>query len=48
MSKTKITEEFDPEQGTLDQTITEVVPSIVKLKDFCVRSEVSLEDKIYP
>jgi len=48
MSKTKSTEESDPKQGTLDQTVTEVVPSIVKLEDFCVRLEVSLEDKVYP
>jgi hypothetical protein len=25
-----------------------MVPSIVKLKDFCVRLEVSLKDKVYP
>ncbi len=25
-----------------------MVPSIVKSKDFCVRLEVSLEDKVYP
>jgi len=44
----KSIEESDPEQGTSNQTIVEVVPSIVKSEDFCVRLEVSLEDKVYP
>jgi hypothetical protein len=40
-------EEFDPEQGIEDQTTTKEVPSIVRSKDFCVKPEVSLEDKVY-
>ncbi len=47
VSKIKSTEEFDPKQRTSDQTTTEVVPSIVKSEDFCVRLKVSLEDKVY-
>jgi hypothetical protein len=47
-SKIKSTEEFDPKQRTSYQIITKVVPSIVKLEDFCVRVEVSLENKVYP
>jgi hypothetical protein len=34
VSKIKSIEEFDPEQGTLDQIVVKGVPSIVKLKDF--------------
>jgi hypothetical protein len=40
-------EEFDPEQGIEDQTTTKEVPSIVRSKDFYVKPEVSLEDKVY-
>ncbi len=47
VSKIKNIEEFDPKQRTLDQTTTEVVPSIVKSEDFCVKLKVSLEDKVY-
>jgi hypothetical protein len=35
-------------QRTLDQTTTELVPSKVKSKNFCVRLKVSLEDKVHP
>ncbi len=45
--KIRSTKEFDPKQGTLDQTIIEMVPPIMKSKDFCVKLEVSLEDKVY-
>jgi hypothetical protein len=48
MSKNLITKESNPEQGTSYQITTKVVPSIVKLKDFCVRLEVSLKYKVYP
>jgi hypothetical protein len=46
--ETKSIEEFDLEQKTSNQTTKKVVPSIVKSEDFCVRLEVSLEDKVYP
>jgi hypothetical protein len=45
--KIKSTKESDPNQMTLDQTIIEMVPPIMKSKDFCVKLEVSLEDKVY-
>jgi len=45
--KIRSIEEFDPQQGTSNQTITKMVPSIVKLEDFCVKPDVSLEDKVY-
>jgi hypothetical protein len=48
MSKIKSTEESNPKQGTLDQIVVKVVPSIVKSEDFCVKPKVSLEDKVYP
>jgi hypothetical protein len=48
MSKIKSTKEFDPKQRTSDQIVVKVVPSTVKSKDFCVKPEVSLEDKVYP
>jgi hypothetical protein len=48
VSKIRSTKEFDLEQTTLDQTITKVMPSTVKSKDFCVKLKVSLEDKVYP
>jgi hypothetical protein len=38
----KSIEEFNPEQRTLDRTTIEVVPSTMKLKDLCVKPEVSL------
>jgi hypothetical protein len=40
-------QEYDQKQRTLDQTIQEVMLSTMKSKDFCVRPEVSLEDKVY-
>ncbi len=48
VSEIRSTKESDPEQKTLDQTTTKMVLSIVKLKDFCVKPKVSLEDKVYP
>jgi hypothetical protein len=45
--KIRSTEEFGPNQGTSDQTTVKMTPSIVKLEDFCVKLEVSLEDKVY-
>jgi len=46
VSKIKSTEEFDPKQGTLYQIVVESVLSTVKFEDFCVKSNVSLEDKV--
>jgi hypothetical protein len=46
--KIRSIEEFDLELGTLNQTVVEVVPSIMKLKDFCVRRKVSLKYKVCP
>ncbi len=48
MSEIKNIEEFDPKQGTSDQIVAEVVPSIMKSKDFSIKPKVSLEDKVYP
>ncbi len=48
VSEIRSTKESDLEQKTLDQTTTEMVLSIVKLEDFCVKPKVSLEDKVYP
>ncbi len=48
MSEIESIEEFDLEQRTLDQTITKMVPSTMKSKDFYVKLKVSLEDKVYP
>jgi hypothetical protein len=48
VSKIKSIEESNLEQRISNQTIVEVVPSIMKLNDFCVKLEVSLEDKVYP
>jgi hypothetical protein len=42
------TEESNPKQGTLDIIAIEVVLSTMKSEYFCVRPEVSLEDKVYP
>ncbi len=41
------TEESNLEQRISYQTTTKLVPWIVKSKDFCVRLEVSFEDKVY-
>ncbi len=46
MLKIRSIEESDPQQGTSNQTITKMVPSTVKLEDFCVKPDVSLEDKV--
>jgi uncharacterized membrane protein len=48
ISKIRIGEKFELKQRTSDQRITEVVLSTKKLKDFYVKLEVSLEDKVYP
>jgi hypothetical protein len=47
VSKIKNIKEFDNEQRTSNQTNAEVVPSIVKLEDFYVKLDVSLENKVY-
>jgi hypothetical protein len=44
----KSTKESNLEQRTLDQTVTEVVLSTMKSKDFSITLKVSLEDKVYP
>ncbi len=48
MSKIKNMEESNLEQGISNQTDVKVVPSTMKLEHFCVKLEVSLEDKVYP
>jgi hypothetical protein len=48
VSEIRSTKESNPKQKTLNQTTTEMVLSIVKLEDFCVKPKVSLEDKVYP
>jgi hypothetical protein len=48
VSKIRSIEESDPEQGTLDQIVAKVVLSTMKSKDFYVKLEVSMEDKVYP
>ncbi len=40
-------EESNQEQRIEYQITTKVVPSIMRSKDFCVKPEVSLEDKVY-
>ncbi len=47
VSKIRSIQEYDQKQRTLDQTTKEVMLSTMKSKDFCVRPEVSLEDKVY-
>jgi hypothetical protein len=47
VSKIKNIKEFDNEQRTSNQTNAEVVPSIVKLENFYVKLDVSLENKVY-
>jgi hypothetical protein len=37
VSKIKINEEFEPQQGTLDQRLVDVVPSTTKTTKFNVR-----------
>ncbi len=41
-------EESNLEQGISNQTDVKVVPSTMKSEHFCVKLEVSLEDKVYP
>ncbi len=48
MPKIKSIKESDLKQRKSNQTTTELEPSTVKSKDFCVRPEVSLEEKVYP
>jgi hypothetical protein len=48
MLKIKSIKKSDPEQRISYQIVAEVMSSIMKSKDFCVRLEVSLEDKVYP
>ncbi len=48
MLEIKSIEESDLGQGTSDQRITKMVPSRIKSKDFYVRPNISLEDKVYP
>jgi hypothetical protein len=47
MLKIKSIKESNPKQGTSYQTTTKVVPLTMKSEDFCVKLEVSLEDKVY-
>jgi hypothetical protein len=46
MSKIKIGEETELEQATSDKKTTKVVPSTTKPKDFYIRLEISLENKV--
>ncbi len=46
VSKIKISEDSDLEQGTSDQIATKVVTSTTKPKDFYFMSKISLEDKV--
>jgi hypothetical protein len=48
ISEIRSIEESNSKRRTSNQTTIKVVPSIVKSKDFCVRPEVSSEDKVYP
>jgi hypothetical protein len=48
VSKIKSTEKSNLEQKTSNQTVAKLVPSIVKSENFCVKLEVSLENKVYP
>ncbi len=48
VSKIRISEKSELEQGTSYQRTTKVVPSITKLEDFHVKPKISLEDKVYP
>ncbi len=47
VSKIRSTKKFDPKWGTSNQIATKMEPSTVKSKDFCIRLEVSLENKVY-
>ncbi len=48
MPEIRISEESKPERRTSNQIVTKVVPSTIKLKDFYVKPEISLEEKVYP
>ncbi len=48
VSKIKNTKEYDPKQGTINQTSTKVLPLIMKLENFCVKPRVTLGNKVYP
>jgi hypothetical protein len=48
VSKIKNIEESNLEHGISNQTTVKVVPSTMKSEHFCVKLEVSLEDKVYP
>ncbi len=44
----KISENFEPKQGTSNQGAIEVVPSTTKTTKFNVRPEISLENRVLP
>ncbi len=46
--KIRIIAEFEPEHGTLDQKVAEMVSTTTKSKDLYVRPKISLEDRVYP
>jgi hypothetical protein len=46
MLEIKSTKESNPKQRTSNQTPTKVEPSTLKSKDYCVKPEVSLENKV--
>ncbi len=48
VSKIRINEKSNLEQGTSYQRTTKVVPLITKPEDFHVKPNISLEDKAYP
>ncbi len=48
VSKIRMSEDSNLEQGTSGQIATKVVPSITKPKNFYFISKISLEDKVYP
>jgi len=47
ISKIRNTKKSNSKQRMLNQIVIEVVPSIVKSKDICVKPKVSLEDKVH-
>ncbi len=48
MLEIKISENFEPKQGTSNQGAIEVVPSTTKTTKFNVRPEISLENRVLP
>jgi hypothetical protein len=46
--RSKINEEFEPQQGTSNQGKAKVVLSTTKPKDFYVKPEISFGEKVYP